>query len=246
MTDTNEVQDDWEVAPEDIEAADNIAVTERLKNASATVPAATFQEPTVTDTQTGWGDDADLMPAGAGGPARDEWENEEEEFNLDDLRVNMSKQEADAASFEDFVPGKYVVSIFKVEVQRSKSEKNFGKPMYNITYKVQVGKYTGAQIFGDYICLWDGALYSYSQLVKALGVSVTTGSNRVLKPQELQGKILTVRLGLGKKQTVIDKVTGEEKVYEPRMQVKGYFPAPSNLDLQNSAIAAVAADPLAP
>ena len=49
-------------------------MTDEVKDDEVTVPAATFQEPAVTDTdtETGWGDDADLLPAGAGGPARDE------------------------------------------------------------------------------------------------------------------------------------------------------------------------------
>jgi hypothetical protein len=190
-----------------------------------TVPEATFTAPTVEDDDNGWGSDEALLPDGAGGPARDEWDTEsaQEEIDLSELRVNMSSQEAEAESFPDLVPGKYRVAIFKVAVQRSKSDKNPGKPLYNVTYKVQDGQYKGAQIFGDYICLWEGALYSYSQLIKALGFPVSTGNNKVKTPAELIGKTLIVRLGMGKSNTSIDKITGETKTYDARMQVKGYF-----------------------
>jgi hypothetical protein len=206
---------------------------ERSEEGTPAVPQATFQAPTtqemdtLTDPETqGWGDDADLLPDGAGGPGNDEWDTnvEQEEIDFGDLRVNMSSQEAEAESFPDLVAGKYRVAIFKIAVKRSTSAKNPGKPMYNITYKVQDGQFKGAQIFGDYICLWEGALYSYSQLIKAIGFPVVSGSNRVKTPAELQGKTLIVRLGMGKANTVLDRATGETKTYDARLQVKGYFP----------------------
>jgi hypothetical protein len=202
------------------------------ENDEMTVPAATFQEPTVTYTvadDTDWGDEADLLPDGAGGPGNDERDTEgPEEIDLSDLRVNLSKQEAEAESFPDLVAGKYRVAIFKIQVQRSKSSKNAGKPMYNVTYKVQDGQHKGAQIFGDYWCLWEGAMYTYVQAVKALGYPVSSGSLRIIPAAELTGKTLIVRLGMGKSNTVLDPVTGESKTYDARLQVKGYFPDKSS------------------
>jgi len=228
--------------------SDNMDTEEKLEGtveAVSSIPVATFQEPeTVTDdAETGWGDDADLLPDGAGGPSNDEWDNESgmEEIDLSDLRVNLSAQEAEAESFPDLVVGKYRVAIFKIQVQRSKSEKNFGKPMYNVTYKVQDGQHKGAQIFGDYWCLWEGAMYTYVQAVKALGYPVAQGSVKIVPPRELQGKTLIVKLGMGKSNTVVDKVSGETKTYEARLQVKGYFP-----DKSSQAMNASSADSLLP
>lgn len=206
-----------------------------------TVPAATFQEPTVTETvETGWGEDADLLPAGAGGPANDEWDEGEAQIDLGDLRINLSKEEAAAESFDDMPAGKYVVAITAGKVEFSKSAKNPGKPMYNLTYTVQEGKFTRAKVF-DRICLWEGAAYSYSMLMKALGYNVASGM-RVPKIEELIGKSFLMRWGMGKSNTTKDPHTGETRTYEARMQVRGYFPAPSGTDRQNAA----QNDPLAP
>lgn len=230
-----ESKDDWKVDPKDI------AFAERASQLG-TIPAATFQEPTVTDTQTGWGDDADLLPPGAGGPARDEWDNEEEEIDLSDLRINLSAQEAAAESFEDLVAGKYRVAIIAGKVERSKSAKNPGKPMYSLTYKVQDGKHKGAQMY-DRLCLWSGAAYSYVMLVKALGYKVAEGSIPVVPIKDLIGRTFIVRYGMGKANTVKDPITGEEKKYEARLQVKGYF-----ADGASSGVNATSfvPDPLAP
>jgi hypothetical protein len=220
--------DGWAVDPADIAYAEKTAI-----------PAATFKEPE-TVPETGWGDDADLLPDGAGGPGNDEWDDEAQ-IDLSDLRINLSAQEAQAESFDDMPAGKYVVAITDGKVERSKSKKNPGKPMYNLTYTVQDGKFTRAKVF-DRLCLWEGAAYSYSMLVKALGFNVNTGSNRVIPLTELIGKTMTIRWGKGKANTVQND-DGTTTTYEARMQVKGYFPAPSGTDRQN---AAQAADPLAP
>lgn len=156
--------------------------TDAIEESMTTIPEAAFlaaeQAPVtnqemddLTDPDTqGWGNDEDLLPDGAGGKSNDEWDPAEGEDSIDlsDLRVNLSQQEAEAESFPDLVAGKYRVAIFKIQVQRSKSAKNGGKPMYNVTYKVQDGQHKGAQIFGDYWCLWEGAMYTYVQAVKAI------------------------------------------------------------------------------
>jgi hypothetical protein len=206
-------------------------------------PTATFQEPAVTDTDTdtGWGDDASLLPDGAGGPANDVWDEGEAQIDLGDLRINLSKEELAAESFDDMPVGKYVVAITAGKVELSKSAKNPGKPMYNLTYTVQEGKFARAKVF-DRLCLWQGAAYSFTMLMKALGIPVSNGMG-VPKIEQLIGRKFVMRWGMGKANTVRDPNTGEERKYEARMQVKGYFTAPNSLDQQN---AALQNDPLAP
>jgi hypothetical protein len=214
--------------------------TTEVQDDAVTIPAATFQEPAVTDTEPGWGDDASLLPDGAGGPANDEWDEGEAQIDLGDLRINLSKEEIAAESFDDMPVGKYVVAITAGKVELSKSAKNPGKPMYNLTYTVQEGKFTRAKVF-DRLCLWQGAAYSYTMLMKALGINVSSGM-QVPKIEQLIGRKFVMRWGMGKSNTVVDPNTGEKHTYEARMQVKGYFPAPNSLDRQN----ATQNDPLAP
>lgn len=175
-------------------------------------------------TDTGWdANDADLLPAGAGGKS-DEWEDESGgSIDIANLRINLSSQEADAESFPDLVAGKYRVAIFAVKVEASKSAKNPGKPMYNITFKVVDGQFKGAQMY-DRQCLWAGAAYSYVMMIKALGYHVTEGDTPVVQPKDLQGKELIVRYGMGKANTVTNP-DGSTTKYEARLQVRGYYAA---------------------
>lgn len=87
------------------------------------------------------------------------------------LKVNFSQEEAssEAMDFDPLPTGKYHVKITDVELRESKSEKNAGKPYWNLEMTVQDGPYENRKLWGN-VMLFEGALYSLGQLAKALGM----------------------------------------------------------------------------
>lgn len=94
------------------------------------------------------------------------------DINATELRVNFSDEEAssEAFSFEPLPSGRYPVTITEWEMKRSTSEKHNGKPYWALTLRVndEVENYGGRKLWAN-IMLFEGALYSLSQLMKALG-----------------------------------------------------------------------------
>src|SRR6266480_7795544 len=96
---------------------------------------------------------------------------------MDGIRVNFSGKEADAAprDVEPMPTGKYLCAITDVELCYSTSEKNNGKPYYSIEFTVQDdmrgGLYKERKCWSN-VMLFEGALYSASQLAKAVGLTV--------------------------------------------------------------------------
>src|SRR5215203_3323478 len=88
----------------------------------------------------------------------------------DDLRVNFSTEEAESKAFDfDPIPsGKYHVKVTEITDKESTSEKNFGKPYWNVELTIQDGKYADRKLWAN-VMLFDGALYSLAQLLKATG-----------------------------------------------------------------------------
>lgn len=167
--------------------------------------------------------DNDLLPSGAS-PVEDS-----AEVDLSNLRVNFSDQEASSEAFSmDPVPtGKYNVAITDIEVRFSKSEKNNGKPYWSVEMTVQDGKYEGRKFWGN-VMLFEGALFSLSQLLKATGFEdrVTPGSKtygKIPAGDELQGKNLTINVQKVR-DTYREQQNGDgEKQF--KNEVKGYLKA---------------------
>jgi uncharacterized protein DUF669 len=160
-----------------------------------------------------WGSDPEELGV------EESWDEGDE---LGDLRVNFSQKEAEAEAFDNLPSGKYHVRITSVEVKRSTTKKNWQKPYYACTYVVVEGAYEGRKIF-DNVMLFEGALYSLSGLMKALGLSVAQGSIAVPKPDELLEQEFVVKLSIQPKRTVKDE-EGNDVTYDARNQVKGYYP----------------------
>jgi len=148
----------------------------------------------------------------------DDFDNEA----MPDIVVEFSDQEAASKALEALPTGKYNVVIKKVELRASKSEKNFGKPMYNLTLQVTEGPYTKRTIY-SLVMLWAGAAYSLNQLMTATGFTTQQGSVRVPKPNQLVGKELTIR-GIKVAARTVKKDDGTETTYDERFEVKGYMP----------------------
>ena len=91
-------------------------------------------------------------------------------IDMSNLRVNFSDEEAssEAFSFEPMPSGKYHVAITEWEMRTSKSEKHNGKPYWALTLTVQNGPYENRKLWTNCM-LFEGALYTLSQLLKATG-----------------------------------------------------------------------------
>lgn len=138
------------------------------------------------------------------------------------VRVNMSDREAKARDFEPFRRGSYWCKVYDVEPTESQSEKNNGKPMYAFTFVVQdTDEYQGSYIRTN-ATLWDGALYTISAILKALGETEESlrGSFEIPDPEWFFGKDIIVRMGLGKPSKEKDEA-GQPK-YPARIEAKGF------------------------
>lgn len=87
------------------------------------------------------------------------------------LKVNFSDQEAssEVLDFDAIPTGKYYARITDVEDRECGPEsKNQGKPYWNIEFTIQDGKFEDRRVWTNCM-LFDGALYTLSQLLKATG-----------------------------------------------------------------------------
>jgi hypothetical protein len=132
-------------------------------------------------------DTNDLLPSGSGPEASD--------VDLSDLRVNFSEEEAasEAFSYDPVPTGSYNVNVTGIETRFSTSEKNNGKPYWAVEMTVQDGPYEGRKFWGN-VMLFDGALYSLSQLLKATGFEAALKTGKVPPADDLVGKTLTINV----------------------------------------------------
>lgn len=138
------------------------------------------------------------------------------------LKVNFSTEEASAEARVILPTGNYVVNITEGELKEVKpGRKNTGKPYWSLQFVVQEGQYAGARLFGS-IMLFDGALYSLSQLLKALGYQVGTGDFEIPTLDEIMGKTIVI---YGQKKPAETK-DGTE--LNERFEVKSYKPHTAN------------------
>jgi hypothetical protein len=143
-----------------------------------------------------------------------------EGFDPSALRVNFTDKEAASTALEPLPVGKYDVFITECTPQQSGSEKNKGKWMYNVEFTVDGGPYNSRKAW-TYACLWDGALYTISQMMKATGVATPEGGGdaEIPPPEHFVGKPVTIVIGMGKAQ--IGTGTKEAPQYPARPEVKG-------------------------
>jgi hypothetical protein len=153
----------------------------------------------------------------------------DEESTFDDqggLYVDFSSQEADSESrdFEPLPVGKYLVTMTSVELRESKSAKNQGKPMYSLEFTV-VDDLAGGSYARDKrktwtnACLWSGALYTITHVMKATGFPVSEGRMRIPSADELVGQTIVIGIAMGKASKGDD---GTE--YPARPEVKSFWP----------------------
>ena len=87
------------------------------------------------------------------------------------LKVNFSEQESssEALSFDPVPTGKYYARVTDItEKECGPESKNPGKPYWAVEFTVQDGEFERRKLWAN-IMLFEGALYSLVQLLKATG-----------------------------------------------------------------------------
>lgn len=132
------------------------------------------------------------------------------------LKVNFTDREASSTVREIPPSGEYFCSITEGEVKLvNPSRKNAGKPFWQLKFVIQAGPYAGSTLMGS-IMLFDEALYSLSQLMKALGYDVNEGDFVVPSLEAIIGKEVNVR---GFKRPAETK---DGRELNERFEIKGY------------------------
>jgi hypothetical protein len=127
------------------------------------------------------------------------------------LRVNFSDKEATSAALDPIPRGEYHVKITDGEIRYSKSEKHNGEPYWALELTVQEGPHENRKVWSN-VMLFDGALYSLSQLMKALGYNIEAGDFVVPPIDDLITKDLIVRV----------TIRPETDQYQAQNEVKAY------------------------
>lgn len=87
------------------------------------------------------------------------------------MKVNFSQEEAssEARSFEPIRTGTYSARITDIDLREcGPTSKNAGKPYWAVEFTIQEGEYEGRKVWTNAM-LFDGALYTVAQLLKATG-----------------------------------------------------------------------------
>jgi Protein of unknown function (DUF669) len=145
--------------------------------------------------------DEDLMPG-----------DYDEDNDFGELRVNFTDKEASSEVRKPIPRGEYHCKITDGEtVACGPNSKNPGKPMWKLEFTVQDGPYEERKVYTN-VMLFNGALYSLSQLMKGLGYNVDEGEFRVPKLPQIIGKDIIVSV----------RIKAETEQYDARNEVRGY------------------------
>lgn len=138
------------------------------------------------------------------------------------LKVNLTSDEANSESREVLPSNKYVCNIVDGSINEVKpGRKHVGKPYWKLSFVVQEGPYAG-RFINSTVMLFDGALFSLSQLMQSLGYDVNAGSFDVPELDDIIGKTVVVR---GLKRAASTDPDGRD--LPERFEVKGYNRPPA-------------------
>lgn len=143
------------------------------------------------------------------------------EYDASQVRVNFSEDEASSEA-RDFTPipgGKYHCAITEIETKFSNSEKNKGKPYWAVTLVVQNGPYADRKLWAN-VMLFDGALYSLAQLMKAIDRGDVLKTGKVPAPEELLGQQLMANVSKMRDKFREDREDDGEKYF--KNEVRGF------------------------
>lgn len=127
------------------------------------------------------------------------------------LRVNFSTQEASSSARDPLPRGEYHLKITDGEVRFSTSQKHAGKPYWALELTVQDGPYSDRKCWTN-VMLFEGALYSLSQLMKALDYDIDEGEFVVPDVEDIITRDVVCRLSI--------KAATDE--YDARNEVKSF------------------------
>jgi hypothetical protein len=138
------------------------------------------------------------------------------------IKVVLSNEEASSEVREPVPLGWYKATISDVELKEVKNapqpgkKDNRGKPFYSIEMTInEPDAFEGRKVFTNAM-LFEGALYTISQIMKAMGLSVEPGEMEVPDIEELLGQEFMIKV----------KITGARKVgdkeYEARNDISGF------------------------
>lgn len=100
------------------------------------------------------------------------------------FRVVMSDKEAASVDREPLPAGKYHLVFTDMSIERTKATaKNANKPYINFEFTVQDGKYAGRKCWTNAMC-FEPALYTISQILKALGMPIDPSGGEVVIPNK--------------------------------------------------------------
>lgn len=119
--------------------------------------------------------------------------------------VNLSSEEAASEAREIILlpAGLYPIAITDIELAESKSAKNLGKPYYRVECTIQDEPglpegATGRKLYANAM-LFDGALYTIVQMMKALNLEVNQGQMTIPGPEFWVGQRMTAVVRLKNK-----------------------------------------------
>jgi hypothetical protein len=137
------------------------------------------------------------------------------------IRVNFSDEEAgsEARSFDALPSGSYDVYITEIETREcGPQSKNPGKHYWNVMFTVDGGPHDGRVLFTN-VMLFDGALYSLAQLLKATGHADALETGNVPGPDAFIGERVTVNIRKQKDTYKMEKEGTDEVLW--KNEVKG-------------------------
>lgn len=133
----------------------------------------------------------------------------------DGLRVNFSDKEAKAqGQGADLMPrGNYhVICTDGSWEECGPNSKNPGKPYWKIECTIQDGPYTGRHLFTN-VMLFEGALYTLSQIMKAMGLNTDAGDVEVPELEQVIGTHFVVGVSVKK----------ETEEYDARNEIRSFM-----------------------
>lgn len=159
----------------------------------------------------------------------------------DGIRVNMSSKEGKSRTLDPLPSGKYLVAITDCDLEEIKpggsgKPENVGKPMFALEVTVQEGEYAERKAWSR-VMLFEGALYTISQMLVAVGVDVREVGDRaefqvegyepnvIPGPEWWLGKQMVARIKRVPARKVKNKNTGEIREYDEGNEIKGFMPA---------------------
>lgn len=174
----------------------------------------------------------------------------------DGIRINMTSKEASAGPQDPVPNGKYLVAVTDCEETECGPEsKNPGKPYYKVEFTVQEGPYEGRKVWTNAM-LFPGALYTISNMLKGLGIEIDkqTGWFQVdgfdectVPPADwFLGKQYVIKTAIQKGAYKPGEKAPDGERYDPKAEVKGFYPADSWKPGQATATVASGASSLLP